>query len=83
MSKAPYPGYPPSYSVIPILGGHQRTCLVIELLSGGLSTTDLTHISEQLEAFLLGRFKSVIEKVKVVTPEQFDGLLLRGLRLPQ
>ncbi len=78
----PYPGYPPSYRHVDKTGGYVRTCLVVELLSGGgLTDAELAYVTEQLEATLSRVLPAVIEKSQVVTPARFDRPLKDGLRL--
>lgn len=81
----PYPGYPPSFTVVKRIGGFDRYCLVIELLSlGELSPIQIAMVKEQLEATLekLRLSMAVIEKSQVVVPDRFDTLVRQGLRLP-
>lgn len=84
MSKTPYPGYPPNYTVVDETAGYKRTCIIIELLSlGSLEPTVLAMVQEQLEA-LSERLQlqiSTIETTEVVLPDRFDPILKKGLRL--
>ena len=82
MSNLPYPGYPPSYTSVPKVGGYTRQCLVIEIcsLGNGLDDLQLASLREQLE-LVVERYSSIIEKYDVVLPMRFDPLLKKGLRL--
>jgi len=81
---APYPGYPPNYKIIDVLGGMNRTCLVIEILSlGPMDEIQLALVRDQLEGTLdrLRRSMPAMEKFKAVLPSQFDKQLRDGLRI--
>lgn len=84
MSLSPYPGYPPNFRIVDVLGGMHRTCLVIEVLSlGSIDDLQLSVMRDQLEG-LLEKMKvsmPMIEKTKVALPTQFDKLLRDGLRI--
>lgn len=84
MSKSPYPGYPPSYKDVTVVGGYYRTCLVIELISlDKLSGSEIAVILEKLEATIEKLKTSMVnlEKSDVVTPDRFDPILRASLRL--
>jgi len=84
MSRTPYPGYAPSYKVVDETGGFTRNCIILELLSvGKLGPAEMSHIQEQLEAFVAGLSNrmSSVENAKVVLPDQFDPKLREGLRI--
>ncbi len=84
MSK-PYPGYPPSYRVVPKIGSYARQCFVIELLSiDGLDNTQTAQIQEKLEALVadIQARIPIIEATDVVAQSRFDPVLRHGLRLP-
>jgi hypothetical protein len=83
MSDQPYPGYPPSYRVVPQIGNYTRTCLVIELLSDRkLDDLQVAQIRERLEATIQNTCAAFVERSDVITPNRFDRSLLDGLRLP-
>ncbi len=85
ISKPPYPEYSPNFRVVSTTGGYQRTCLVIELLTlAPLTGVELALVQEQLEATLdkIRRQLATLEISKVISTDQFDRLLLEGLRLP-
>ena len=84
MSRSPYPGYPPSFKIVDKTGDYHRTCIVIEFLNHKqLDNMELALIQEKLEAYAQRLMQSIVtlESVKVVLPDQFDPLLLQGLRL--
>jgi hypothetical protein len=84
VTKAPYPGYPPSYKTVKETAGYRRNCLVLELLTlGELEPVALALIQEQLEATLerLGEQLPYLERTDVVLPDRFDPVLKEGLRL--
>lgn len=80
----PYPGFPPNYSNLNVIDGLARQCIVIDIRSrGNLSQVQLTMIREQLEASLQKFIAKLpeLESIQVVEQNQFDRLLLDGLRL--
>lgn len=82
--NTPYPGYPPSYQHVRIIGGLTRTCLVVELKSEEpLSDGQMAMIREQLEGTLdrVTRNISILQKAELVSEKRFDTALLQGLRL--
>jgi len=79
-----YPGFSPSYRVVEQTGGFARTCLVVEVLSlEALSDPEAAMIKEQLEAGLANLLRQMgnLERIRVVTADQFDPQLRAGLRL--
>ncbi len=75
----PYPGYAPSYQNVRKLGGMDRTCLVVELLSATpLPATRLAQLADAIDTVLAKH--SDIEH-QVVLEARFDTTLRRGLRL--
>ena len=84
MTKAPYPGYPPSIKQVRESGGLSRTCLVVDVLSlKPMLPEELAVLQESLE-MAIERTKSrlaTLESSRVVTPDRFDPLLRTGLRL--
>lgn len=83
MSRPPYPGYPPNYSVVDKLGNMHRDVIVIEILKNdGITNVDLSYLKEQIEAFLdrLATEGKVINKSGVYTSDTFDTDLRKALR---
>jgi hypothetical protein len=84
MSKKPYPGYPPNYRHIEKVGGLSRRCMIIELLTlDQLSPQEEAQIFEALELAITNTIKKHqnVEKLKLVSQDSFDTMLLEGLRL--
>lgn len=84
MNKLPYPGYSPSYKVVDSIGGLNRHCIVVELLTlGELDQLQLASIHERLEAVVasIKQNISIIEKTKLADQTNFDPILRTGLRL--
>lgn len=80
MAKAPYPGYDPRFQNVDAIGGYNRQCLVIELLTNGkLDNVQIAQIQEQIEAIL--RANPNLEKSCVITQDRFDQPLRKGLRV--
>ena len=80
----PYPGYPPNYTQLHIVGGYVRSCFVIELLTlGELSDVELALVKEHMEAAVESLQKRLvnIERTDVVDQSRFDRQLRSGLRL--
>lgn len=84
MSKPPFPGFPPSYSDVPKIGGRYRRCFIVEVHSlEPLTEAEEAVVVEQLGATVQRLHRNVqsIEDSELVTQDRFDGPLLRGLRL--
>ena len=78
-----YPGYGPNYKVVQELGGYNRNCFVVELLSEGkLNNAEIAMVKERIEAILATLANSVgFEKSKVIHQSDFDSILRAGLRI--
>lgn len=84
MSRPPYPGFPPSYTVVDKIGNQHRDVLVIELRKDEkISNTDLSYLKEQIEALLhrISSSNKVISYGGVYTSDTFDTDLRKSLRL--
>lgn len=83
MSRPPYPGYPPNYTVVTKLGNMHRDVLVIEILKEDrITNIDLSYLKEQIEALLdrIAKDGKVINKSGVYTSDTFDTDLRKALR---
>lgn len=77
----PYPPFPPNYKAVTKVGGLNRTCLVIDLLSNEeLDSTIKASLIERIEA-ICDSYKSTIETYDVVTPDRFNHVLSAALKL--
>lgn len=80
MAKAPYPGYPPSFELVEILGGMKRQVWVLEICTdGGLDVSRMAQLEDALAMLLESRFPE-IKASKIVRSDQFDTDLRRAMR---
>jgi RIO-like serine/threonine protein kinase len=80
MSNAPYPPYAPVLKKVPIVGGFDRTCVVIELCTNGpLSPARIAQIEDQIE-LVLDKFNDIY-KSDVIGPHRFTTQLKTALQL--
>lgn len=76
-----YPGLPPNVKHLHQTGGMYRTCLVVELVSlAELGGDELDLIAHKLAA-TLSSLGTIVDKSKVVKPDDFDNQLRNSLRI--
>ena len=80
MTKAPYPGYPPSFTLVERLGDMRRQCWVLELCTDeGLDPVRMAQLEDEMAMLLESKFPEV-KTSKIVRSDQFDTDLRRAMR---
>jgi len=80
MAKAPYPGYPPNYTVIDKLGGMTRQCWVLEICTDdGLDPVRIAQLEDAIAMLIESKFPET-KFSQVVHSDRFDTDLRRAMR---
>ena len=80
MTKAPYPGFPPSYKVVDKLGGMKRQVWVLEVCTDdGLDPISMAKHEDEFAMLIESKFPEV-KASKLVRSDRFDTDLRRAMR---